>query len=54
MTESQTLEQFSCPLPLPHRQVIVMGHGSGGKMTHDLIKNTFLKAVGESDFTLER
>jgi hydrogenase expression/formation protein HypE len=31
-----------CPLPLPHSKKIVMGHGSGGKMSHDLIKETFL------------
>ncbi len=46
MTNSATLDQLSCPLPLPHNQMIVMGHGSGGKMTHDLIQKTFLKALG--------
>jgi hydrogenase expression/formation protein HypE len=34
----------TCPLPLPHNDRIVMGHGSGGKMTHDLIKNVILPA----------
>lgn len=33
-----------CPLPLAHKDRIVMGHGSGGKMTHDLIQNIFLTA----------
>ena len=46
MTDSLPNDQISCPLPLPHQQVIVMGHGSGGKMTHDLIKKTFYKALG--------
>src|SRR3972149_1768020 len=32
----------SCPLPLPHTERIVMGHGSGGKMTHDLVSRLFL------------
>lgn len=32
-----------CPMPLHHDQTIVMGHGSGGKMTHDLITNIFQK-----------
>ena len=32
-----------CPVPLRHDQTIVMGHGSGGKMTHDLIRNVFQK-----------
>ncbi|MBT3391779.1 MAG: hydrogenase expression/formation protein HypE [Chloroflexi bacterium] len=31
-----------CPVPLRHGKKIVMGHGSGGKLMNDLIKNTFL------------
>ena len=31
-----------CPLPLLHRQRIVMGHGSGGRMSQDLIASLFL------------
>jgi len=31
-----------CPLPLPHMERIVMGHGSGGKMSHDLVARLFL------------
>lgn len=30
-----------CPLPLRHDQTIVMGHGSGGGLTHDLIEQVF-------------
>jgi hydrogenase expression/formation protein HypE len=30
-----------CPLPLPHKEQIVIGHGSGGKMTHDLVNQVF-------------
>jgi hydrogenase expression/formation protein HypE len=30
-----------CPLPLPHKDTIIMGHGSGGKLTHDLIRSIF-------------
>jgi len=33
-----------CPVPLAHRQQVVMGHGSGGRMTHDLITRVFLSA----------
>jgi hydrogenase expression/formation protein HypE len=35
-------EGASCPMPLQHNEQIVMGHGSGGKMTNDLIKNVFM------------
>ncbi|MEW6716523.1 MAG: hydrogenase expression/formation protein HypE [Chloroflexota bacterium] len=31
-----------CPLPLPHIEKIVLGHGSGGKMMLDLISTAFL------------
>lgn len=37
-------EGLSCPRPLPHQERIVMGHGSGGKMSHDLITRTFFPA----------
>lgn len=30
-----------CPLPLGHANTIVLGHGSGGKLTHDLIQSAF-------------
>lgn len=30
-----------CPLPLPHKDTIILGHGSGGKLTHDLIRSIF-------------
>ena len=31
-----------CPVPLAHSEAIVMGHGSGGKMSQDLIQRLFL------------
>ncbi len=37
-----TIEGLACPVPLTHGEQIVMGHGSGGKMTHDLIRKAFL------------
>ena len=30
-----------CPTPLRHQDQIVLGHGSGGRMTHDLIRRVF-------------
>jgi hydrogenase expression/formation protein HypE len=36
------MEGAICPLPLQHDEQIVMGHGSGGKMSHDLITGLFL------------
>ncbi len=45
MTESPpNLESLVCPLPLPHNEKIVLGHGSGGRMSYDLIAKTFFPA----------
>lgn len=35
------IEGAVCPVPLKHRERIVMGHGSGGKMSQDLIAGLF-------------
>jgi len=36
--------QLSCPLPLPARDMVLLGHGSGGKLTAELIRDVFLPA----------
>jgi hydrogenase expression/formation protein HypE len=36
------LEGAVCPVPLSHHDTIVLGHGSGGKMSSDLISKVFL------------
>lgn len=32
----------ACPLPVLHHKQILLGHGSGGKLTHELIESVFL------------
>jgi len=39
--ELPNLEGPVCPVPSQHHEKIVVGHGSGGKMMADLIKNIF-------------
>jgi hydrogenase expression/formation protein HypE len=39
-----TLQGPVCPTPVQQRDRIVLGHGSGGKLMHDLIAKTFLPA----------
>lgn len=39
--QSVPFEGPACPLPLQHREKIVLGHGSGGRMTHELIQRVF-------------
>ncbi|MBI4786657.1 MAG: hydrogenase expression/formation protein HypE [Chloroflexi bacterium] len=42
LKEPLTMEGPVCPLPLSHDEQIVMGHGSGGKMSHDLVAKYFV------------
>lgn len=42
--ENISFQNAVCPIPLAHNDQIVMGHGSGGKMSHDLIKKLFISA----------
>ncbi|MBN2677702.1 MAG: hydrogenase expression/formation protein HypE [Anaerolineaceae bacterium] len=37
-----------CPLPLSHHEQIVMGHGSGGRMTRELIEAVFSRHFSNS------
>lgn len=37
---------FSCPLPLSAGSRILLGHGSGGKLSAELLKDIFLPALG--------
>jgi hydrogenase expression/formation protein HypE len=40
----ENLAAFSCPIPIFDHKQIVLGHGSGGKLTADLIEKIFLPA----------
>jgi len=44
----QSIQGLVCPVPLPHKDQIVMGHGSGGTMSHDLIQRVFLSTFDNS------
>ncbi|MGA2412799.1 MAG: hydrogenase expression/formation protein HypE [Candidatus Sulfotelmatobacter sp.] len=40
----ETTFALSCPAPLPARDTILLGHGSGGKLSAELIRDIFLPA----------
>jgi len=42
------LEGPNCPLPIKDRGQIVIGHGSGGQMTHDLIRDVFQRRLSNA------
>lgn len=37
-------EALACPLPLPARDTILLGHGSGGRLSAELVRELFLPA----------
>ena len=42
MSESIVIEGPVCPVPIRKRGQVIMGHGSGGKLSQDLIGELFL------------
>ena len=45
-SSSGDLASFTCPLPIPARERILLGHGSGGKLSADLLCDIFLPQLG--------
>ena len=46
MPDALSIDALNCPMPRTDRQQILLGHGSGGKLTADLIQQVFLPALG--------
>lgn len=44
--KSKNMQGPICPLPNQHTETIVIGHGSGGSMTQDLIREIFYQRIG--------
>ncbi len=42
--KSNSLAQLSCPAPHPVKDTIVLGHGSGGRLSAELMRSVFLPA----------
>src|SRR5271166_4696132 len=36
------VDSFVCPAPLPNKDRIVLGHGSGGRLSAELLRDVFL------------
>jgi hydrogenase expression/formation protein HypE len=52
MAEVKTIAEFTCPTPLPAKDRVLLGHGSGGKLSAELVRDIFLPAFQNS--TLSR
>ena len=40
----KSIAELSCPAPLPAKDTVLLGHGSGGRLTADLLRDIFLPA----------
>ena len=50
MTEEQERARgfvLRCPVPLPPGATVLLGHGSGGKLTHELIRDVLVPILGD-------
>jgi hydrogenase expression/formation protein HypE len=45
MALSKTIIELTCPTPLPAKDTILLGHGSGGKLSAELVREVFLPAL---------
>jgi hydrogenase expression/formation protein HypE len=45
MALPKTIVELSCPSPLPAKDTILLGHGSGGKLSAELVREVFLPAL---------
>ena len=43
-TDVEIKFELSCPTPLPAKDTILLGHGSGGKLSAELVRDIFLPA----------
>jgi hydrogenase expression/formation protein HypE len=48
MDNELDFEGYTCPVPIQPRDMIVLGHGSGGRLSHDLINRLFLPELGKA------
>jgi hydrogenase expression/formation protein HypE len=44
MADSNAFFGFSCPVPLSSKDAILLGHGSGGRLSNELLRNVILPA----------
>ncbi len=42
---TKTIAEFTCPTPLAAKDTVLLGHGSGGKLSAELVRDIFLPAL---------
>lgn len=48
LTDELDFEGYTCPVPIQPKDTVVLGHGSGGRLSHDLIQRLFLPELGKA------
>jgi hydrogenase expression/formation protein HypE len=48
MSDDLDFEGYTCPVPLQPKDTVVLGHGSGGRLSHDLLNRLFLPELGKA------
>ncbi len=48
MENDINFEGYTCPVPIQPKDTVVLGHGSGGKLSHDLVNRLFLPDFGKA------
>src|SRR5574341_536 len=48
MDHDLDFEGYTCPVPIQPKDTVVLGHGSGGRLSHDLLNRLFLPDLGKS------
>jgi hydrogenase expression/formation protein HypE len=44
MADPNAFPGFSCPMPLPSKDAVLLGHGSGGRLSNELLRSVILPA----------
>ena len=45
MSQAKTIAELNCPTPLPAKNKVLLGHGSGGTLSAQLLRDVFLPAL---------
>jgi hydrogenase expression/formation protein HypE len=45
LVPTKTSVELTCPAPLPAKDTVLLGHGSGGKLSAELVRDVFLPAL---------
>jgi len=48
MDKNLAFQGYTCPVPIHPKDTVVLGHGSGGRLSQDLLRRLFLPELGQA------